>query len=87
MLGGSKNTAGHFGFGPLRTVEKLVFCRGRGADTSSGSDGARYSWQAGVLEVVRHIVTAGRKVVLDHSATLCLAGLQLEIAKRVVTAH
>ena len=36
------------------------------------------------LEVAKRIVTAVRKVVLDHSATLVHAGLQLEVAKGIV---
>ena len=39
--------------------------------------GAKHiSWQAGLqLEVAKRIVTAARKVVLDHSATLVLCGI------------
>ena len=46
-------------------------------------------WQAGLqLEVAQRIVTAARKEVLGHSATLviCYAGLQLQVAKCILTA-
>ena len=38
------------------------------------------------LEAAKRILTAARKVVLDHSATLCFSGLQLEAAKRIEVA-
>ena len=44
----------------------------------------RCSWQAGLrLEVAERIVKAAQKVVLDHSAILCYAGLQLEVVKHM----